>query len=995
VKERDWVEIIEELEFGLLDPAEARQVREQIAANPKLSELYRQIQSKHQTLRQAARHVAPALPLPTPIERSTTPTSAPHTPPRRMIGSWMVAASMLVAMVVGEQAWYRLQIANLADTDVSITLVTPATQIDDAWPIAVNVRDRQLSRPREISLPYQINAITDQSSVAHHGNLRTDSAGHAARIMPSPSTGGIIAVKATPLSSFTTPPPIRPDERPLLARLVSDRSLYRPGDQVLLRAVTLQRRNLAVPPAQNVHLEVVAPDGSLPWSSDVATQQGVASQSWSIPARAVEGRYIVGIKTGQQGQAVDQQPIRVERFTPPRLRMKLDLPRQSYRPGENVSASIRILAADGTPMAGAITIARLRQDSKTLAESTTTLDPAGTGSISIPLPSPLLPNPVHLEVTTDFEGAPEAVHQPVSILSAEVDLAFFPESGPLIAGIEQRVFFQAKDVNDEPVAVRGRLIDDQGRPVASFAANDQGRGHLTMKPDTSKRYSIEVSEPAGLLPIRPFPEVSTETVTIQPTQPLFAADKPIEIDLPSTTNQSDRLLVATCRGGVVGLATANDGDRVIIPLVPAASGVIRVTLYDRIDDIRRPLAERLIFRRPAHHLQVTPSIITRAPSNSLKIRVTDEANRPVSGAIVGVSMVDNRWIDRESRPRMGQAAHFLIRSEIRSPEDFETSDISLDQTPQAEADLDLVLATHGWRTFAPTVGEPAAASESPQIFISRSADEPDQQSRRRSTIETQHRHHLRSLTLVGIATGISFIVGSILRRYGWSIPMRWIVIVTIIVLVGLTLPFFAPPSDTPAPAVSSSTATKTKTPEPAIPSIDQKSLADRDEQATRPFPPLTAKEESQIPLAKDAQPLKEQSPSAGIANQPVEEKAAINRSMQRIDASAPAAKRFALPPPSAEQNDQPAPASAPASPSPDRSIRWIRRYASIAPINPPSPSEKATLIWEPRLITNESGEIETTFGSPFETGSYLLRLDAHTVDGRLGSFAKDQIITAR
>src|ERR1019366_8849303 len=131
-----------------------------------------------------------------------------------------------------------------------------------------------------------------------------------------------------------------------------------------------------------------------------------------------------------------------------------------------------------------------------------------------------------------------------------------------------------------------------------------------------------------------------------------------------------------------------------------ADGVLTLTVWS---DKGIPLAERLIYRQPAHaiNVQITPNQSTYAPGGfaNLNIFTTDETGRPIS-AMVGLTVTDDTVLEmiekREQAPRL--PVMVLLEPEVRNIAD---AHVYLDASnPKAALATDLLLGTQGWRRFA-------------------------------------------------------------------------------------------------------------------------------------------------------------------------------------------------------------------------------------------------------------------------------------------------------
>ncbi|MEO1619292.1 MAG: alpha-2-macroglobulin family protein, partial [Planctomycetota bacterium] len=94
----------------------------------------------------------------------------------------------------------------------------------------------------------------------------------------------------------------------------------------------------------------------------------------------------------------------------------------------------------------------------------------------------------------------------------------------------------------------------------------------------------------------------------------------------------------------------------------------------------------------------------------LTIAAKDESGEPVRGAVLGVSVVDDAALSLARSETPTLVTHFLLTSEVQSPEDLEHANFYLSDDAEAEQSIDLLLGTQGWRRFVS--GSPDQFSES-------------------------------------------------------------------------------------------------------------------------------------------------------------------------------------------------------------------------------------------------------------------------------------------
>jgi hypothetical protein len=297
----------------------------------------------------------------------------------------------------------------------------------------------------------------------------------------------------------------------------------------------------------------------------------------------------------------------------------------------------------------------------------------------------------------------------IPIRVGPVEVSFFPEGGDLVAGLETRVYFRAHDSSGAPVDVRGTLVDSLGQRLAGIATIHKGMGAFSISnPKAGRQYRLELEDsPGGQRPLR-LPLVSTDGKVVLSTGLGVLPDgKPLEFNVRALEAGVPMVAQAWCRGLPVGqrvfiTGEAGRANPVAIPLDDRGHGVIRLTVYDYRVTPPEPVAERLVYRRPAHRLQLEVEEPNAAPSPTeeidLSVLATDEAGEPLS-ATLAADLVDDALVALAGRNTAAMPAHFLLTTEIDNPQDLDDPDRYLAESREAAVALDLLLGTQGWRRF--------------------------------------------------------------------------------------------------------------------------------------------------------------------------------------------------------------------------------------------------------------------------------------------------------
>lgn len=312
-----------------------------------------------------------------------------------------------------------------------------------------------------------------------------------------------------------------------------------------------------------------------------------------------------------------------------------------------------------------------------------------------------LPFTVREKQETPSPSASKPAHEEPANLDT-VDVRFFAEGGNLVAGLENRVYFLARDASGKPLHLTGHVLDDQGQEVAAVETTYAGMGAFNFEPWGGQAYRLRIETPAGVKSEPKLPEtVSRPRLVLTTGSSVFASGEPLEFNVRSTKDELPLVAAAYCRGVLVGhqvFVPTKGANEVAVEIDESASGVIRLRVYDYSESPPRAVAERLVYRWPDRQLVVRAEK-PRQPyrpgqKNELALLVTDEAGRPVP-AVLGVSVVDPTQAQSAPPPACQMLTHFLLTSALTPGENLEDADLYLRDDQKANVALDLLLGTQG------------------------------------------------------------------------------------------------------------------------------------------------------------------------------------------------------------------------------------------------------------------------------------------------------------
>ena len=297
-----------------------------------------------------------------------------------------------------------------------------------------------------------------------------------------------------------------------------------------------------------------------------------------------------------------------------------------------------------------------------------------------------------------FRQAAAQARQRAARVGQPADVQFFAEGGNLVAGLDNVVAFKAVDYAGSGLDVAGRVLDEQGRAVATFQSRHGGMGTLHLTPEAGQRYRAEFSTPALATVRVPLPAVQASGYVLQvvPTAAAFT------VSIRQHGGAGGPILLLGQVGSEVGYLGRGEvrGAEVFAAEIPkgkfAEGGVVHFTLFDGQG---HPRAERLAFARPAAPLRVslTPDRPAYGPHQPVRVRVavTDAAGQPVATHL-SLAVADAG----ASRPAADNiAARLLLTADLAGY--VEAPGYYLEApTPATDQALDDLLLTQGWRRFA-------------------------------------------------------------------------------------------------------------------------------------------------------------------------------------------------------------------------------------------------------------------------------------------------------
>jgi len=283
------------------------------------------------------------------------------------------------------------------------------------------------------------------------------------------------------------------------------------------------------------------------------------------------------------------------------------------------------------------------------------------------------------------------------------DIQFFAEGGDLVNGIGTKVAFKATGVNGLGIDVKGDIIDNENKQVASFASSHLGMGYFYFKPKEGKTYSARVRYPNGQQDEVDLPKTDADGVVLSVNNDSLpkAVVKITSGNGYFQANQDKNYTLVIYSGGSVTTVNCNLDDQVIkldILKRKLHTGVALITLFSPENE---PLCERLIYIQNYDQLNLNIGMQKDhyAPRQkvNIKLNALNRRDEPAEGHFSVA--VTNESIVHDSDNNPGNIlTHLLLTSDLKGYVE-QPGYYFADTSQAARNNLDILMLTQGYRRF--------------------------------------------------------------------------------------------------------------------------------------------------------------------------------------------------------------------------------------------------------------------------------------------------------
>ncbi|GAB3722413.1 hypothetical protein [Spirosoma lituiforme] len=285
---------------------------------------------------------------------------------------------------------------------------------------------------------------------------------------------------------------------------------------------------------------------------------------------------------------------------------------------------------------------------------------------------------------------------PLLQATPDYDVQLFPEGGHLVQGLPGNVAFRTVDVSGRGVPIRGWLLNEQNDTLTKFAPHKFGIGTFTFTPAANTRYRVVITDEKGRMITKALPMADTKGYTMRLDE---AGSNQVKITVNTNIDGASSVYLFAHTRNEIKVAEQQPIQRETTFLVnkkALGEGVSHLTIFDAD---RRPVCERLYFKRPAAPLVINLKSDQQQYASRTKVTLDALVEAAASQRQSASLSVSVYRLDSLAGTSSGNILSYFwmtsdLQGRIESPDYYVQS-----ETADIHRATDNLMLTHGWRRF--------------------------------------------------------------------------------------------------------------------------------------------------------------------------------------------------------------------------------------------------------------------------------------------------------
>ncbi|MBO0936811.1 hypothetical protein J2I47_09675 [Fibrella sp. HMF5335] len=283
--------------------------------------------------------------------------------------------------------------------------------------------------------------------------------------------------------------------------------------------------------------------------------------------------------------------------------------------------------------------------------------------------------------------------------TAGYDVQFFPEGGNLVSGLPARVAVKLVDKRTGRGANLGGVVLTQSNDTVSrFSSLRFGMGMFSLTPSVKNTYRVVLTGARAKTPSYSLPAIYETGYTMHMVAEAGQLRVTVRTNVPTADAETVYLLGHTRQVPNVSEGKSMQGGEAVFtfPQRTLGEGISQLTVFNSAG---QPVCERLWCNRPQPGLllEAKASRDTYAPRAPVSLEFLAK-NSTGGPAMADMSVSVYRLDSLQTEETTTLPAYLWLTSDLRGT--VESPDYYLTHTgPDADAALDNLMLTHGWRRF--------------------------------------------------------------------------------------------------------------------------------------------------------------------------------------------------------------------------------------------------------------------------------------------------------
>jgi 5-hydroxyisourate hydrolase-like protein (transthyretin family) len=466
--------------------------------------------------------------------------------------------------------------------------------------------------------------------------------------------------------------------------VTTDKPIYQPGQTIHLRALALGAIDRVPAKGQNIEFLIEDPKGNKIYRKTLtASDYGIVSADFQLAETVNSGDYKI---TASIGDTKSEKTVNVKPYVLPKFKVTVETERSYYLPGEKVTGKIRADYFFGKPVAKSdVTIKGVvydvaRAETVNLVGKT---DDNGVYTFSFVLPNYFASTGLTkdradfgLEVSvTDQANHTEQTSRVIPIASGAIIIDAVPESGRLVAGVENIVYVMTALPDGSPLettlTISGAGVQQQAR------TGKYGLAEIKFTPQRgTTALTITAQDAQGRRATRQV-QLSSETtatqILLRPDRATYRVGETMRLDA-LTTNSTGTVYLDIIKEGQTLSTRAEDavnGRAMInVDVTPEMIGTLQLHAYhiERDGTITRD-ARIVVVEQPSElNIAILPDRDVYRPGDVSKVtfNVTNAQGKGVQSAL-GIAGVDEAVFALAEQDPGFAKLYFLLQKELLEP----------------------------------------------------------------------------------------------------------------------------------------------------------------------------------------------------------------------------------------------------------------------------------------------------------------------------------------